>query len=306
MSTVARYHRGETAAHALAGVVEQAEHSGRAIRDTFPAAAVDFLTAQPVLVLAAGDLAGRTWTSLLTGPPGFLTLTGDRTLTVAGRVADGDPLGQVLQAPTRVGLLAIEPASRRRMRVNGRCEPVGDSLVITADQVYANCPKYIAQRRPAAVDGAPAPVPAATRSTGLDAAQRRLVGTADTFFVGTRSAAGDADASHRGGNPGFVTVHDETSLSWPDYTGNAMMMTLGNLLEEPSAGLLFPDWSTGGTLQLTGTARTEWHPGDPSPGEERRVHFAVDAVVQAAPVSPLRWSGPSPSRHNPPLRTGPA
>lgn len=250
MSTAARYHPGESAAHDLAGLADQAERSRLAIGDTFPAAAVEFLAAQPMVVLGAADSDGRVWASLLTGQPGFLTVTGDRNLRVRSRPAADDPLRPVLQAPAHVGLLALEPGSRRRMRVNGRCQPIAEGLSVTAHQVYANCPKYISQRRPVALEQLSATP--ATSSASLTEAQRRLIQTADTFFIATHSAGGAADASHRGGNPGFVTVHDGATLSWPDYTGNAMMMTLGNLLQEPSAGLLFLDWATGSTLQLTG------------------------------------------------------
>lgn len=301
MSTAANYHPGEIAAHDLAGLASQAEHSRAAIGGAFPAASVDFLAAQPMLVLAAADDGGRTWVTPLSGAPGFVKVTSGRTLEVASRPAHGDPLQRALQRPAQVGILALEPESRRRMRVNGRAVPTNNGISVTADQVYANCPKYISKRSPQPLD--PARVGGDARvSTSLDPAQQRLVAAADTFFVGTRSARGDADASHRGGNPGFVLVHDAATLSWPDYVGNAMMMTLGNLLEEPSAGLLFVDWTTGGALQVTGRARIDWDPGlDAPPGAQRMVHLAVDRVVQRDVVVPLQWSRSSLSRFNPPV-----
>lgn len=300
MSTAATYHPGESAAHDLAGLADQAEHSRAAIGGAFPAASVDFLAAQPMLVLAAADADGRTFVTPLTGAPGFVTVTGGRTLDVATRPRPGDPLRTALQGPAQVGILALEPDSRRRMRVNGRAVPTSNGISVTADQVYANCPKYISKRAPHPLD--PASGGDARVSTSLDPGQQRLVAAADTFFVGTRSARGDADASHRGGDPGFVQVHDAATLSWPDYVGNAMMMTLGNLLQEPSAGLLFVDWTTGGALQVTGRARIDWNPGpDAPPGAQRMVHLAVLRVVQREPVVPLQWSTPSLSRHNPPV-----
>lgn len=297
----AHYHPGEVQAHHLAGLVDQAEHSRLAIRSTFPAAATDFLKAQPMLVLSAADAEEHVWAALLSSRPGFVSVVDERTLDVHARPAPGDPLSTVLANPARVGAIALEPGTRRRMRVNGSSRPTGTGLRITADQVYANCPKYIAQRSPWQVDeqGAPA-TPQVT--TALDEQQHRLITAADTFFVGTRSADGDMDSSHRGGNPGFVRVHDATSLSWPDYTGNAMLMTLGNLLQDPAAGLLFVDWDSGATLQLSGTARTDWAPGESAPdGAQRVLHFDVDRVVQQDGVSALRWTPPALSRSNPPL-----
>ena len=297
----ARYHPGEVQAHRLAGLVDQAEHSRLAIRGTFPAAATDFLKAQPMLVLSAADAEEHVWAALVSARPGFVSVAGERTLDVHARPAPGDPLAAVLAKPARVGAIAIEPGTRRRMRVNGSSRPTGTGLRITADQVYANCPKYIAQRSPWQVDDQGS-LAGPRVATALDAQQQRLIAAADTFFVGTRSADGDLDASHRGGNPGFVRVHDATSLSWPDYTGNAMLMTLGNLLQDPAAGLLFVDWDSGSTLQLSGTARTDWAPGTSAPpGAHRVVHVDIDRVVQQDGVSALRWTPPALSRSNPPL-----
>ena len=55
-----------------------------------------------------------------------------------------------------------------------------------------------------------------------------------------------------------MTVHDDAHLSFPDYAGNTMYMTLGNLAANPRAGLLFLDWETGDALQLTGRAAIDW------------------------------------------------
>jgi len=299
MSTAATYHPGEDLAHERAGLQAQAEHSRAAIGGTFPAASVDFLAAQPMLLLAAADGDGRTWVTALTGRPGFLTVTGADTLDVASRPEVGDPLESTLQRRARVGILALEPQTRRRMRVNGAAVPTATGLNVTADQVYANCPKYISQRTPHPHPATERPEPQVSAS--LAPSQQRLIAGADTFFIGTRSAAGDADASHRGGNPGFVRVHDATTLSFPDYVGNAMMMTLGNLLQQPSAGLLFLDWDSGRVLQLTGRASIDWAPGpDAQPAAQRTVCLAVERVVERDAVIPLSWSPPSLSRFNPP------
>ncbi|MFD0429136.1 pyridoxamine 5'-phosphate oxidase family protein [Streptomyces zhihengii] len=103
------------------------------------------------------------------------------------------------------------------------------------------------------------------------------------------------DASHRGGGPGFLEVASPTELSWRDYPGNAMFLTLGNLARDPRAGLLLLDWSTGTTLQLTGTARTEH-----THGGGRTVRFTVTGTLQAEGASPLRWSSPSTRRRTRP------
>lgn len=77
---------------------------------------------------------------------------------------------------------------------------------------------------------------------------------ADTLFVASAGPDGSLDASHRGGNPGFVQIIDDNVLKIPDYPGNSLFNTLGNMVQNPNVGLLFVDFEKRETLQLTGTA----------------------------------------------------
>ena len=299
------YHAGERAVQALAGVTEAADHVGRGVRDTVPAVAAAFLAERRMLVVGAADDTGRMWASLLTGPAGFLRARGDRTLDVAAAPVPGDPLADALSRPVPVGTIALEPATRRRMRLNGTAEPHGPGgLRIRAEQVYSNCPKYIQRRHLApgtentGATRPTAPAGAVRRSTALAPDQQSRLGSADTFFVATADGQGAADASHRGGNPGFVEVLGPDRLRWPEYPGNSMYMTLGNLEANPSAGLLFPDWSTGTVLQVSGTARLHW-------GTTPWVDFTVTRVVEIPDASPLRWTDPDFSPANPPVPVRP-
>ncbi|MFD0905317.1 pyridoxamine 5'-phosphate oxidase family protein [Actinomadura sediminis] len=294
------YHEGERAAQRRAGLLDQGGFSGRAIRAEIPEVASKFLAQQPMLVLGAADGRGRLWATLLTGRPGFLRADDDRTLTVDARTGPDDPLHDRLSGPAPVGMLAIEPSRHRRMRMNGRAVPTARGLRVTLDQVYSNCPKYIQKREPRWEPAAPG---RPERSNALTGDQRRWITGADTFFIATADREGNADVSHRGGAPGFVESVSPTVLRWPDYVGNAMFNTLGNLEVQPRAGLLFPDWRTGAVLQLTGTARTDWDPAHAAavPGAERLVEFTVTDVVEIPGAVPLRWSDPVPSRFNPPV-----
>lgn len=292
------YHRGERAVQERAGLTARSDHSARAIGRTIPKVAAGFLAQQPMLVMGAADGRGRVWCSMLTGPPGFLRVPDERTLEVSAAPHTKDPLAEALAAePVRVGTVAVEPATRRRMRLNGTAHRVDGGLRITADQVYANCPKYIQRRAPEAPAFANAGEP--RRGTRLDAHQRALLSRTDTFYVATTDDAGNADASHRGGDPGFLRPLAPDRLVWPDYVGNAMLMTLGNLAVNPRAGLLVPDWETGDLLHLTGTARLLWDVDVPETG--RAVEFTVAEVVEIPGAGPVARGGVERSRFNPPV-----
>ncbi|MBD2020206.1 pyridoxamine 5'-phosphate oxidase family protein, partial [Leptolyngbya sp. FACHB-36] len=127
----------------------------------------------------------------------------------------------------------------------------------------------------------------------------------DTFFIASLHPTHGADASHRGGYPGFVQV-DSERLVFPDYSGNNMFNTLGNLQVNPSAGLLFIDFEQGHTLQLTGSATIVWEPERIATvaGAERLVEFQVQQVQQTSCASRLRWQFVEYSPANP-LLSGP-
>jgi predicted pyridoxine 5'-phosphate oxidase superfamily flavin-nucleotide-binding protein len=302
---VATYHNGEIAVQKHAGLTQQADFSLGGIGKTVPPVAKDFLAEQPWIVLGGADSDGRIWATQLTGEPGFLRVPDPRTVMIDALPLPADPLAEVLTggAVTRIGMIAIEPSTRRRMRINGRARRQGDGLRVALDQVIANCPKYLQKREHHRIapgeDGAAGR--AATDGTELSPAQQQAIRAVDTFFVATASDRGDADASHRGGNPGFVQVLSPTLLRWPDYVGNAMFLTLGNLLLNASAGILVPYWETGAALHLSGTARTVWDAEEIAkvPGAQRLVEFSIEAVREIASASPLRWSSPGYSRFNP-------
>ncbi|MFF5075951.1 pyridoxamine 5'-phosphate oxidase family protein [Actinoplanes sp. NPDC000266] len=287
-----RYHRGELIAQQRAGVLDEAARLTGMFNTQIPWAAAAFLAAQPMIVLGATDSRGDVWATMLTGTPGFIKATGLSTIEIAASPAPGDPLHETLSAEAPVGLIAIEPGTRRRLRMNGTAHPTAAGLSVDLAQIYGNCPKYIQKRQPMA---APATASVSRTGVALTADESAFIGRADTFFVATADPDGNTDASHRGGNPGFLQALSPTHLRWPDYTGNSMFNTFGNLELNPRAGLLLPDWPTGTVLHLSGTAVVDWDPA------QRSVDFTVEHVIRVDQASALRWTAPELSRFNPPV-----
>jgi hypothetical protein len=289
------FHPGEREVQRRAGLTEEASSVGGIIaRDLTPAIA-RFLARQRLAVAASLDAGGRGWASLLTGPAGFLSPAGPQRLRIAAAPIAGDPLGENLSAGGRreLGLVVLDPRTRQRMRVNGLGRLDDHGVQIDIRQVYGNCPKYI-QLRESEPDVPPAPSgPSAPRVvTSLDARQRGWIAAADTLFIASFHPEGGADASHRGGRPGFVRVLTSNRLAFPDYRGNAMFNTLGNLVEYPRAGLLFVDFTSGDVLQLTGTARLE---------DDRTVIVDVEEARETRGATPLRFRLLEYSPAHPPL-----
>ncbi|WP_051698708.1 PNPOx family protein [Streptomyces albus] len=257
----------------------------------------EFLAGCRMVVLGSVDGTGAVWATLLTGERGFARPLDETFLAVAALPAQGDPLRQALEETRPGGLLVLDPERARRVRFNGPVRREGEGLLMRTEQVLRNCAKYIQQREP--LPDGPARVPARSGSgTGLTAEQRRWIARCDTFFVASHSPAHGADASHRGGRPGFVTVDGERHLSWPDYRGNSFYMTFGNLELDARCGLLFVDWESGHTLQVTGECHVDWQDRS-APGARRTVHFTVHRVTETQHATRLRWRLAAYSSSNP-------
>ncbi|WNQ09584.1 pyridoxamine 5'-phosphate oxidase family protein [Paenibacillus aurantius] len=286
------FHDGELAVQALAGERIVAEQNGRNIQNILFKGAAAFLRTQSLLIASTAGKDGKVWCSFLTGEPGFLHVTSETELTIVSRLPESDPLRTHLKANPEIGLLAIDFSRRIRMRINGKGEWDGDrNLTVTADQVYGNCPKYIQKRSLQPNGGYRRTERTAFHSRVLEAKHQEWIGEADTFFVGSVSPEGKMDASHRGGPPGFVTVVDDRTLLFPDYFGNSMFNTLGNIYSNPSTGLLFLDFDGGHSLQLTGRSEIVWDKTEAArfPGAERLVRFEMDDLLHIENNTPIHW-----------------
>jgi len=259
------FHEGERLLQTRLGVRDKVEQVGsRIIRDFMPEEHREFFAELPWMLVGSVDGAGRPWASLLVGEPGFATSPDPRTLVLATEPLQGDVLEDNLRVGAPLGLLGIELHTRRRNRLNGTIiEASPGRMVVRVDQSFGNCPKYINRktlaRRPRETTRAP------VVSHTLEARAREIVAHADTLFIasshlpaGARGRSNGVDVSHRGGRPGFVRVEADGALTIPDYLGNFLFNTLGNVERDRRAGVLFVDFASGDLLQLTGEAGIDW------------------------------------------------
>ena len=293
------FHAGEHAVQSALGVREQvAPWARRAVHPYLTQQLRDFFAQLPWVVATARDDAGRPWVTLLSGEPGFAHSPTPQTLRIEGTLPEGDALTGQLEQGADLGLLGIEPHTRRRNRTNGRIAAVSDSgLHFEVGQAFGNCPQYIVARHAQAIADSERP-PRVEALQSLDEAARQWIERADTLLLGSgieRTEAGHEseglDASHRGGAPGFVLVEDAHSFVIPDYAGNNLYNTLGNLHADPRIAVTFVDFESGSLLQITGRAELDFARPDPVrfPGALRLVRVSVDAVRRLTDVLPMRY-----------------
>ena len=300
------FHEGELEVQRRAGEEANAEANSPMIIEELYSGALNFIRLQQMAVLSTRDTDGHRWASVVFGPKGFLEPSGRQSLHItvptAGRDAR-DPLWKNLQTDPHLGLLIIELANRRRLRINGDARLAGDEIILQVTQSFPNCPKYITKRA-IEVEMAEAPNDQRKVSEGstLPARIQKMIEAADVLFLATGHAVRGNDASHRGGSPGYIQVVDEATLRLPDYPGNGLLNSLGNLVGDPQVGLLIPDFEHGRQLQLTATAKIQWDQADPEErtgGTNRYLEFAISRWLERPLPARLKSAVVGYSPYNP-------
>lgn len=140
----------------------------------------------------------------------------------------------------------------------------------------------------------------------LNARMREFVGRQEMFFLATADAKGECDSSFRAGPPGFLRVIDERTLVYPEYRGNGVHASLGNIEENPHVGIMLIDFlqariglHVNGRAQVVDEADVRSLlpdlPDDPVPGRKTRIWVQVEveeAYIHCA-------------KHIPPLQKAP-
>ncbi|WP_434712557.1 pyridoxamine 5'-phosphate oxidase family protein [Rhizobium sp. YTUHZ045] len=293
------WHEGELAMQRSIGVVDRMDGPGRNfIRKAMPEQHRAFFPMLPFVVLGAVDAKGNVWATVRAGRPGFMSSPVPEALDVDLRRDPDDPADAGMEDGDAIALLGIQLDTRRRNRLNGVIRRTdAEAFRLRVGQSFGNCPQYIQPRSAVFVRDPDKPTSMRPlHSVSLDDRARRMIGSADTFFVASyvdrENGERQVDVSHRGGNAGFARLGTDGVLTIPDFPGNRFFNTLGNLLVNPTAGLVFVDFETGDMLQITGRAEILLSSPELASFEraERLWRFKPESIVLRPDALPLRWS----------------
>lgn len=264
------YHQGEIDIQKLVGERDRAILNGAVIKDEILGGALGFIDRQPLIIVASENSDGTLWASIIFGRPGFMHAPNNREVRIDLRETKtllGDTVLENLKRCPNVGTLLIELDTRRRLKINGRVSEISKSeMTISVLESFPLCPKYIQRRRVRLSSNAAeksAEIQVFSGGTSLGQEERALIGRSDTMFAVTCHPKDRLDASHRGGAPGFVRVLGETRLQVPDYKGNSMFNSFGNLMENQQTAVIFVDFAQRRTLQISGRAEVLLNQEDP-------------------------------------------
>ncbi|ATY58921.1 oxidoreductase FAD-binding domain-containing [Cordyceps militaris] len=318
------FHEGETAVRTLLKVPPGRNPTAAGL----PASYAARVAASPLLAVGTLDAEGRPWTTLWGGAPGAAEPVAPDVLGVSTGVdtahdpvygalwGDARGAGGVVQPAKMAAALAIDLETRDRVKLMGAV--VAGSADTTAGTLQmallvqgslGNCPKYLNRKRVAPrAYGPDTALLVAEDGRVLPTEATRLLDRADLFFLSSTDGE-TMDTNHRGGPPGFVRVlrneADEAVIVYPEYSGNRLYQTLGNLHVNPLVGLVVPDFATADVLYLTG--RASLLVGAAAAAIMPRTTLAVQVTIRAARFVraglPLRGvASLEPSPYNPPVR----
>jgi ferredoxin-NADP reductase/predicted pyridoxine 5'-phosphate oxidase superfamily flavin-nucleotide-binding protein len=301
------FHQGELDVQALANEADIAQRNSKVVSQHIIKGALPFVAQQHMAVVSSTDENEQIWTSVLFGEPGFISAANDQQILINPQhivKQSADPLWRNIATNSQVGLLIIELSTRRRLRINGNISVLANGQYqVTVAQAYPNCPKYIQRRQPAlSPEVLTYETPASILGETLTGAHLDMISRSDSFFVGSGVRHHHNDASYRGGAPGFVKVSKKNQLRIPDYKGNSMFNTLGNIQSNPKVGLVFIDFERNKLLQLTGEAKILWDQIDnknDTGGTKRYWYFNVKHWQETKLPEGLNWTFFDYSPHNP-------
>ena len=303
------YHAGEIAAQNKAGTrgaaAELAAVMAKALN--FSSNHDEFLAARNFSVLTSVDTVhGSVMVTPLFGKIGDLNAVSENEIVVS---RDCIPVGDILNSRpsgTPLSLLAIDLHQRRRLRINGLAKSSNDgsdtSLIFEVREFSPNCPKYINQRKIVFDSQGADPINALAireERSSLSESDQAFVNAMDTLWIGSYAPGVGADTNHRGGKPGFIRVTSPTTIEWPEYRGNGMFFTSGNLEVNDNAGVTLIDFNTGSYIQMTGRAEVDWQHDGSYEGATRVIRYQIDNLVRIDHATTHRWQRLDYSPYNP-------
>ena len=290
----------------------------------------------PLVAIGTLDKQGRPWTTLWGGESGLARPLGGGIIglktavpgsydPVIEELVGKEPNGEIVKEEDEgrmVSGLTIDLMTRKRVKMYGRMvagalmkrddetidreDTIAEvQLVVKVQQSLGNCPKYLNSKRISPARSLPELV---DEKPYFSLQALELLAKADMFFLSTSNNKIDMDTNHRGGPPGFIRVasNDESGavICWPEYSGNRLYQTLGNLQVNPVCGICVPDFETGNLLYLTG--RTEVLLSKDANAYLPRSNLAVRLTVTSsrfvANALPFRGEETQRSPYNPVIR----
>jgi len=303
------YHPGELAAQDKAGTRGAAAElaAGKRSALSFSSSHDAFLAAQSFAALASVDIKSQSvWVTPLFGKAGDLTATSEHEILISASCIPNSEILKFIEPGTPLSLLGIDLNRRIRHRISGTSltsmNQESRGLNLQVEEYSPNCPKYINRRQIIHASNEASALNKDAKAvirTQLTPDDQAFVRTIDTLWIGSYAPNVGADCNHRGGQPGFIRVISPSIIEWPEYRGNGMFFTSGNLESCDRAGVTLVNFESGSMIQMTGRATVDWAHDGSYEGASRKIVFHITSLIRTDNVTSHRWQRLDYSPYNP-------
>jgi Pyridoxamine 5'-phosphate oxidase len=278
-----KYHEGQRAVQDEANTRALADHLSEWVGPV-----AEFSMGADMFLMAHDDGTALRFT-VLSGPAPMVEVAGPSRLRLLF------PDGADLPPAGRIGGLAMNLSLARRARINGAISGGPDGIELEADETFTLCRKYMAPSLTTAETVTCGPT-ARTEVPLDDPWLTALLAQAETSFLASVTPAGAADVAHRGGPAGFITLDPTTrTLSWPEFVGDGVFKSAGNVRATGRMTLLVLDTETGDAAEIVGAGgyrnvRTQ-RSQRLEPLVQFRDHYPVQGEITCTVERALRLEG---------------
>lgn len=247
------FHEGEQYIQDLMGVYDKTNNNSPMRRANIPAVASNFLESLNFSVLVLSTNNKDIFSTVVYGVESFIEVRNDMKISIKLNKHSHIPAKFFDEELLNIGFIGLDFELKMRMRINGKAKIENNSINISIDEIYANCPKYIIKR---VLLGELKEV--GSQNIGIEKVLSNsflnVIKDSDTFFLGTFHEKDGLDISHKAGDKGFVKVVSSTQVEFDDKTGNNYYNSLGNIHTNPYVSMLFIDFKSNNTYHISGKA----------------------------------------------------
>jgi len=247
------FHEGEYHIQETMGVRKDSDALSSMIQNKLPFIAKGFLRELKFCVLTLSIKEDDIYSATVYNDSGFIDILDDSTILINLNKKSYIPPSYLKNNDLTIGFLGIDFEQAMRIRVNGKAKILNNKILLSINEAYANCPKYIKKRIHVESKNKPL-FQHIIKNNTITKEFKDVLSNTDTFFLASLHKKKGADISHKGGKEGFVKVISSTKLQFTDMPGNNLFNSLGNIHINSSVNLLFIDFINNDTYLFIGNA----------------------------------------------------
>lgn len=247
------FHKGEYHIQEVMGVRKSADTLSSNIKNSIPSIAAQFLENLNFCVISIALKNTKQFTFIVYDIKPFITVIDDKNIVISLTHHTYIHKEFLLLNNAPFGFIGLDFERKMRIRINGNVNSSKEKLEVSINQIYSNCPKYIAKKffkNELKIKDKQK----VEKLVQINSEFINLLANCDTFFISSKHNTYGLDVSYKGGEKGFISVISNDTLQFVDLPGNNLFNTIGNIYSNPNIQLIFIDFQRGDIYHISAVA----------------------------------------------------